>query len=138
MATLRVYVDKILDVADYKFDGELVYSALRDAINQYYGGAPTKYTVWDFTNTDVSKFRNSELMQIGNQVGLAGKARDNCYDVIIVPGLIHYGLARVYASYAEIIQKRNNALKTMVFRSREHALDWIKANEKFSKSNNKD
>ena len=134
MATLKVFTDKELDVAEYKFEGELVYSELRDAIMHYYNGTPTKYTVWDFTNTDVKKIRNNELMQIGNQVSQGGKTRDKCYDVIIVPGLIHYGLARIYASYAEAIQKKSDALKTMVFRSREQAFVWIRENFRLAKS----
>ena len=133
MAAIKVFIDKELDVAEFRVEGILTYQELRDAIARYYSGTLTKYTVWDFTNADVKNFRNNELMQIGNQVNLAGKAREKCFDVIIVPGLIHYGLARVYAGYSEAIQKKSDALKTMVFRSREHAFNWIRENSRMAK-----
>lgn len=135
MAQVNISYDLQLDIAVYKFQGELAHSDIRDAITKYYSGNLTKYTIWDFSGTDVHNIRNSELLQVGNQVALAGKARNNCYDVIIVSDIIKYGLARIYAGYAETIQKNPMALKTMVFRDKEHAMDWIKANEKFSKSN---
>ena len=135
MATLKVSIDKELDIAEYRFEGEIVYSELRDSIKQYYSGTLTKYTVWDFSATNVQNVRNSEIMTIANQVSVAGQARDNCFDVIIVSELFKYGLARIYAGYAESIQKNPAALKTMVFRTREHAYDWIRAHESLDRAN---
>ena len=126
MATIKVYFDKELDVAEYKVEGTLTYQELHDAIDQYYKGTLTKYTMWDFTETDAEKFWKNEVRQIVNQVDSALKARKNCYDLIVVPGLIQFGVAMIYESYIELIHKRTDDVKTMVFRSREDAYAWIR------------
>jgi hypothetical protein len=49
---------------------------------------------------------------------------------VVVNGLLQYGLARMYAAYAASARKDPDSLQTLVFRSFEEALGWIKENEK--------
>jgi hypothetical protein len=133
MATITVFIDKELDIAEFMVQGVLTYQELRGTIEQYYKGTLTKYTVWDFTDTDIQKIWKNQVLLIGRQVDIFGNARDKCFDVIIAPDIIHYGLAMIYASYFEIIHRKPDSVKTMVFRSREDAFAWIRENSEIEK-----
>ncbi len=110
-------------------EGEISYEELREAIDLYYRGDLTKYTIWDFTAAEIGKLNNVDIKKLGTQVSVSGKARRGCIDLIVVSGLLKYGLARVYTGYAATIQKDPEALKSIVFKSMDEAMCWIKEYE---------
>ena len=132
MSAPKVFFDKELDLGVYAFEGQVSYSDIQNELTKYYQSAPekyTKYTLWDFSNADVSKVTNSELRQLGDYVGEAGKSRKGCFDAIVVPSLLGYGLARVFLAYSEVFQKDPDARKNLVFKTREEAYGWMRRNE---------
>ena len=128
MAKIRVTIDKQWDVAVYNFEGDVTFTDVRDAIIEYYNGPLTKYTFWDFSDTNVNKVSNAELKQLGDLVSKLGSARKGCFDTVVVPGLLKYGMARIYAGYAATLQKDKDALKTLVFKNKDDAFGWIRSN----------
>ena len=131
MGTIKKSIDADLDAAIFTMEGEVGGAEILNAIDSYYKGTLTKYTLWDYTKVNKNKhLTNADIVKIGKEIDAEGKARDGSFDLIVVPDLQEYGLSRIYASYGEVGKKYPNALKTIVVRSREEALKWIKANER--------
>lgn len=129
MAEIKRIYNEDYDIAVFNIKGIITYPEMKDIIDVYYGGQLTKYTIFDFTEADVKQhFTTHEAQLLGGQVQRLGITRKNAVDVIIVPDLFQYGLARIYAAYSEMVQT-SDSLRTMIFRSKESAMDWIKKNE---------
>jgi hypothetical protein len=125
MSTITVARDKELDLAAYTIEGELTYAELKAAIRQYYEGPLTKYTLWDFSGSDVNKITTDDVRNFGVQVREAGKARAGGTDLIVVAGLLKFGLARMYSAYTSLTSAEADPLTTMVFRTKDDALAWL-------------
>jgi hypothetical protein len=129
MGTITVSVDQEWDIAIYTLEGDITYSEIRDAIDQYYRGMLTRYTLWDFSAVVFEQeLTSQEIQQLARQVSAAGDVRRGGFDVIVVPSILKYGLARMYAAYTEYTQKDPEVLRTLVFYTKDAALSWIKDN----------
>jgi hypothetical protein len=135
MAKITLQYDKVLDAVMYTIEGDLEYSELAEAINEYYKGTMTKYTVWDFSAANL-RFLDEETKKLAVQVCALGKARRGGYDLLVVSGVLKYALARVYAVYSELTQKDPGCLKPVIFRTKEDALAWINRNSIVPESEN--
>ena len=130
MGNVRVEIDKNLDITIHTLEGAVTYTETRDAIDKYYKGTLTKYTIWDFSKASQNiQFTFDELRALGSQTSKLGKARPEGYDLIIVSNVLDYGFARVYSGYSQVVQ--TDGAKAMVFHSREEALKWIIEKEAF-------
>jgi len=105
-----------------------VYTDIHDAIEEYYSGTLTKYTIWDFSNMKKKHLASEDAIKLGQLVNAAGKARKGGFDIIVVPGLVQYGMARIYAAYAAIVERDEQNLCTKIFRNLDEALLWIQKN----------
>jgi hypothetical protein len=123
MGNITVTLNRELDAIIYTLEEGVDYNEIRDMIAEFYKGTLTKYTVWDWTKVQKKHLSSEETTKLGQQVSVAGKARAGGYDLIVVPGLLQYGLARIYAVYAG-----TTALKVNIFRKLDDALDWIRKN----------
>jgi hypothetical protein len=137
MSTVTVTIDQEWDVAIHIFEGNASYADISTAISKYAAGAPTQYTVWDFSAaTFEPDLTNEELQQLSRQTPLSWANRKDPYDVIIVPSLVSYGLARAYSSYADVPNANAKITRTLVFRDRNAGLAWIKDNALMNKKSN--
>ena len=128
---ITLVYSKELSAAIYTIEGDVDYSEIRDMVTKYYQGDLTKYTIGDYSKANPDKHLTSEQTKLlGFQMGALGKARPNGYDLIVVPGLLQYGIARMYSGYAQIISQDKNKLQTKVFRTKEDAVAFIRENEK--------
>ncbi|MBN1824020.1 MAG: hypothetical protein JW803_06860 [Endomicrobiales bacterium] len=136
MGNIGVTHDKEFDIAIYTLEGDVTYADIRDAIDEYYDGKLTKYTLWDFSMMDLPKnFTGEHARLLGGQVNTLGKERpEGAVDLIIVPDIVQFGLARVYAAYSEFFGDKPGTLKTMIFRKKDDALRWVRGNEKMEKA----
>ena len=107
------------------------YEEMRDGIDRFYKGEFTKYMILDFTHLE-THLSSEEVMKIGQQMTRLAKTRNRGFDLIVVPGLLQYGLGRMYAAYVENISPE--ALQTKVFRSFDAAIKWINENEIIEKN----
>ena len=129
-ANIEIEIDKELDMTVFTVAGEIPFTRVLGAVKEYYKGKLTKYTLWDFSGADLAKyFTGAEARELGSLVSVYGKNRPGGFDLIIVTGLLPFGLARMYAAYADMSRHDPLALKAMVFRSKGAALDWVRKNE---------
>jgi len=130
---ISISYDKELDAAIFTFAGDRDYAEVCAAITEYYKGPLTKYTLWDFTKVDNSKQLSSEETQ---KIGLHAESykhfRPNGVDILVVPSLLQYGLARMYFGYSEKYGDKTKKAKTKIFRSKEDAIAFMKKNNAFS------
>jgi hypothetical protein len=49
------------------------------------------------------------------------------FDLLVVPEIVQYGLARMYVTYLNLNSMQEPDLKTDVFRSLEEAVKWVEA-----------
>jgi len=130
MEKITIEIDKDLDIAIYTLRGDLLYSELRAAVVDYYNGKPTKYTIWDFSASNLAHYVTGiEARELASLVTRLGKARPGGFDMIIVSGVLQYGIARMYTSYADTTRHDSSLLKAMVFRAKDLAMEWIRKNE---------
>jgi len=125
MGTVVVSAGKDIDMAVYSFEGKTSYDDIRLEIDNYYIGKLNKYKICDFTRAELN-VTNKEVIALADQVREKGKARKNGFDAIVVPNLLYYGLARMYIAYAAYTHRDPDALKLMVFRSFDEALEAIR------------
>ncbi|MGA2091590.1 MAG: hypothetical protein ABSH12_09065 [Endomicrobiales bacterium] len=137
--TFSVSLVKELDVTIYSFEGNTTYGDIHDAITQYFKGPQTRYTMWDLSEAlfkrDLTRQEIQQLARYGNELGRPQKRR--C-DLIIVPVLLTYGMARMYAAYADLINDDTEAFKTLIFRTRDAGLSWVKDKELLHKKRDND
>ena len=124
-----------LDVLIHTIEGIPVYTEISNAIDSYYKGVLTKYTIWDFSKTDPSTHLTSEeTKKLGRQVNLYAGRRPGGVDILVVPGILQYGLARIYQAYSAVMGKDDGKLKAKIFRKYEDGLQFIRRNEINTKS----
>jgi len=131
MTLIPKYLIPELNATVYTLNKITSYEEMRDGIDRFYEGIFTKYMILDFTDLE-THLSSEEVMKIGQQMSKLGKTRKNSFDLIVVPGLLQYGLGRMYAAYVEDISPE--ALQTKVFRSFEAAIKWINENEIIEKN----
>jgi hypothetical protein len=120
-----------LDLAVFTIGEEIFYSDLRDTILSYYKDKLTKYTLWDFSKSDLANFVSGvEARELASLVTKLGVARPSgSFDLIVVNGVLQYGVARMYTAYADVVRQDSSILRALVFREREQALQWLIENE---------
>ena len=124
-------LDTVLDIAAYTLEGEVSYEDVRGAIDDYYKGKLTRYTVWDFSKVILFNLVTlSEVKLLERHVAEKSKERPGCYDVLVVPDKIKYGLAKMYSVYAQVSFDNIHSVRTVIVHSYEEALAWITSNEK--------
>jgi hypothetical protein len=121
-----------LNLVVFTVEPDAVFADMRDAIDEYYHTMLTKYIMVDFSKVK-NHLTSEEIMKIGQQMNVLGRARKGGFDLIVVPSLLQYGLGRMYSAYVEEIDPQ--ALQTRVFRSKEQAIAWLKVNEVKGKFN---
>ena len=130
MEKITIELDKNLDVAIYTIRGALTYSEFRSAVVDYYKGKLTKYTVWDFSESNLAEFITGiEAWDLASLVSRLSKARPGCYDLLIFSGTLQYGIARMYVTFLNIIEHDSPKPKTMLFSEKSQSMDWIRKNE---------
>ena len=127
--TVEVFVDKELNISVFRFRGLLAYKDIHHHMSQYHKDYPTKYAIWDFSETDPSKLEISEIKKLAQYAVAAKDIRKGGAAALVVPKPFQYGLARMFLAYAEITHKHEHALKIMVFRSEQDAFSWIRSLE---------
>jgi hypothetical protein len=130
METITFELDQALDLALFTIHKTATYTELRNAILGYYNGKLTKYTVWDFSGSNLAKYVTGvEARELALLVTKLGKARPGGFDLIVVSDMLQYGVARMYTAYADITRHESSVLKALMFRSKELALNWLRDNE---------
>ena len=133
---IKVILDKELDAAIYTVEGDVEYSEICDVINKYYKGPLTKYTIGDYSKANPGKHLTAEeTKQLGLQVQTLSNARPNGFDLLVVPGIVQYGVARVYRAYSEFTGTNTPKLTLKIFKKLEDAVAFIRQNEISDKTN---
>ncbi len=124
--------EKDLSIAEHS--GDCTVEDVANGIKKYYEGPTCKFAITDFTNTSpAGKVTGEEISHLSECMHKASAARTpNSYDLIVVPDLLMYGLARMYATYLNLSAKNETDLKTEVFHSLEDALHWVDTRIKLS------
>ena len=127
---IKVFHDKDMDTVIYAIEGDIEYFEIHDAIEKYYKGSLTKYTIGDYSKANPGKHLTvDELRLLSLQVTALGAARPHGFDLIVAPGILQYGVARIFKAYAEITGKSASNLSLRIFNKMEDALAFIHQNE---------
>jgi len=123
---IKTTVDTEHDLTIHKCSGSLIEQELMDTIESFYGGNPTLYTLWDFSNASFDKISNEFLRQMFSIVQRGGSSRQGGKTAVIAPSDLEYGMARMFQ-----IMSDNDAFpfKIKVFRSYDEASQWLLSKE---------
>lgn len=128
---IRISYDKKLDAAVFILEGEISFDEAKNTVLKYYNGPLTKYTLTDISRADPSThLTTSEIKQIGELVSRLGKARPGGVDIMVIPGIIPFSIARIYQAYADVISSDPDRLTSKIFRTMKEALAFIEADRK--------
>jgi hypothetical protein len=129
---ITVSYNKELDATIYTVEGDVVFSEVRDIIENYYNkGALTKYTIGDYSKANPGRHMTiEEAQQLGRKVMAFANARPNGFDLIVVPGILQHELANMFKAFAEITGKTSPKLGFKAFFNMEDAIAFIRQNEK--------
>ena len=135
MGKITSEYNKEFDVMVYTLEGAITYAEMLEAINGYYKGTLTKYTVWDFTNANMLKyFTTDEIKMLAQLVRSLGEARKGGLDALVVPGLLKFGLARMYGVYSDMTKANETSLKSLIFHTKNEAITWIRQTSMFAQT----
>ena len=131
MGEIVVSRNNELDIAIYSLEGEISYEDVRGAIDEYYKGKLTKYTIWDFSMVVLFNLVTlSEVKLLERQVSEESRKRPGCYDILVVPDQFKYGLAKMYSVYAQVSFDTTRTVKTIIVKTIDEARAWIANNER--------
>jgi len=86
------------------------YAEISGIIDKYFKGVLTKYTIWDFSKAEPKKHLTSdEAKKLGLQVKSYTDKHPGRIDILIVPGILQHGLARIFQSYSAAAGKNSTA-----------------------------
>jgi len=93
---IAVSYDKELDVAIYNVEGDIVFSKIRDVLDNYYKGTLTKYTIGDYSiASQHNHLAIEQVKQLGQKVLHSSHTRPKGFDLIVAPSPIQHEFARV-------------------------------------------
>jgi hypothetical protein len=122
MATFDITIDKTLDLTTIRFSGRVIVSDITDALQSFYQTAITTKVLWDFLEGDFTDLPSSDLTTIIDAAKSFSDMRPDGKSALVGSSDLLYGLARMYASLAEV---KRHPISNRAFRSREEALDWL-------------
>jgi len=119
---IETTVDKSQNLTIHKCSGSLTEQELVDTIESFYGGNPTLYTLWDFSNSSFDKISNEFLRQMFSIVQRGGSSRKGGKTAVIAPSDLEYGMARMF----QIMSDTNGfPFEVKVFRYYGEASQWL-------------
>jgi len=123
MATIEIQTDKIRDLTVVKVTGNLVVGQLREAMDKYYAGPPTRYCIIDliggsWSSIPVEKF-NQSIEHISRVDREGGKT------ALVFGSDADFGIGRMIESNLSL---GNFQKQIECFRSLEKAFDWVLEN----------
>jgi hypothetical protein len=126
MSKFKITYFKDKDMSIGVHTGECGYNEILNGIKLYYEGSATKYAITDFSQAIALKISGEEVARIADYMRQTSKTRPpRSYDLLIVSGILKFGLARMYTTYLKLNETNDLDLKTEVFRSVEDAVRWI-------------
>jgi hypothetical protein len=119
---IETTVDKSQNLTIHKCSGSLTEQEILDTSKSFYGGNPTLYTLWDFSNSSFDKISNEFLREMLSIVQRSGSRRQGGRTAVIAPSDLEYGMARMF----QIMSDTDDfPFETRVFRSNDEAKQWL-------------
>jgi len=122
MANFDITINKALDLTTIRFSGKVLASEIIDAIQSFYQSEITSKVLWDFLEGDFSAMPSSDLTVIVDAAKSLSDMRPGGKSALVGSSDLLFGLARMYASLAEVM---SHPIANRAFRSKEEALAWL-------------
>ena len=122
MANVDITIDKALDLTTIRFSGRVIASDIIDALQSFYRTEITTKVLWDFLEGDITDLPGSDLTVIIDAAKGFSDMRPEGKSALVGSSDLLYGLARMYASLAEV---KRHPISNRAFRSKKEALDWL-------------
>ncbi|BBO74755.1 hypothetical protein DSCW_21720 [Desulfosarcina widdelii] len=122
MANFDITIDKALDQTTIRFSGRIIASDIIDALQSFYQTEITTKILWDFLEGDFTDLPSSDLTIIIDAAKSLSDMRPGGKSAFVGSSDLLYGLARMYASLAEV---KRHPIANRAFRSNKEALAWL-------------
>lgn len=126
MANFDITIDKALDLTTIRLSGRIIASDIIDALQSFYQTEITTKVLWDFLEGDITDLPGSDLTVIIDAAKSFSDMRPYGKSALVGHSDLLYGLARMYASLAEV---KRHPILNRAFRSKKEALDWLNRND---------
>ena len=103
MGTIETSIDAVLDLTISTAKGKIAAEDIINWITSYYSGVPTKLSLWDFLEADLSEISSEETRIIVETVKEKAALRAGGKTALVVNEDLGYGLSRMYGTLSEIL-----------------------------------
>ncbi len=119
---IETTIDTKRNLTIQKCSGNLTTKEMIDAINSFYDGSPTSYTLWDFSNASMNDIPSENVREMVTLIKNRGFVRQGGKTAVVTPSDLAYGLARMF----QIMSDTNDfPFELRVFRYFKEATKWL-------------
>lgn len=121
MSTVSKTIDENLELTELSWNGKLSLDEIIQTLNEFYA-SPTRNLIWNISKADISTITNDDLKTVIAITKEPAHRRPDGKTAILGSTDLHFGMARVYATYCEF---ENHPISVSVFRNKDAAINWI-------------
>jgi hypothetical protein len=122
MAHITKKIDPENDLTVFTTTGKVSAGELVVAIRDFYENAVTSNVFWDFSGSDLSEIRVSDVTRIANLSAEYLDKRTSGKTAIVGPDDLSYGLVRMYKTIKDF---NDLPFSTKAFRNVDEAYEWL-------------
>ena len=119
---INITRDEVKDLTIHAVIGPVSEEEMYDAIENFYNREPTMFLLWDMSQAEVADVASSVLEAFVQRSTTLGVKRKGGRTAVFAPYDVQFGLGRMSEAFAEL---KSAPFKFRVFRSRQHALEWL-------------
>ncbi len=109
-------------LTEFHCSGELTIDEVKDAIEDFYRGTPTRNVIWELTAANISTIRAQDVRGVAIFAREAAHSRPGGKTALVGDKDTTFGISRMYQSFAELAGQESNI---QIFRTRDEALAWV-------------
>lgn len=126
LMAIKITRDEGQDLTIHDVTGPASEEEMYEALENFYNREPTAFLLWDMSQAKVSHVTPSVLEAFVQRAAMLGAQRKGGRTAVFAPYDLQFGLGRMSETFAEL---KSTPFKFRVFRSRQHALEWLMADD---------
>ena len=119
---IKITRDEGQDLTIHTVTGPVSEEGMYEALENFYNQGPSASLLWDMSQAEVSHVTASVLEAFVQRATILGTQRKGGRTAIYAPYDLQFGLGRMSQVFAE---QESSPFEFQVFRSRQHALEWL-------------
>jgi hypothetical protein len=120
---IKSHLDKDTKLTMFICSGTVAVDEIEDNIRTFYSGKPTLNSLWDFTDADVSRLSQEDILHTAELVKTASHSRAGGKTALVFPNEMLMGMMDILEGIARIEVAE---AKIKIFNGLDLGLAWIR------------